>query len=153
MPGQRTRRASATAALFVCAASSVTAFTVTPQLRAARHTSRLSAAQRTGRQLEIGPSMIFTPPRIDENDMMTVESLKRSLNRLVDMPSAQPDDQVVREISPAPLRPRPHPITVGGTTAPQAACPPHTHTPHAQSPAALCVDTHQRSADSARVRL
>jgi len=40
--------------------------------------------------------MIYTPPRIDENDIVAVENLKRSLDRLVEMPSAEPSDQVMR---------------------------------------------------------
>ena len=39
--------------------------------------------------------MVNTPSRIDESDAVAVANLKRSLDRLVELPSAEPSDHVV----------------------------------------------------------
>lgn len=97
MPAHTRSAVAGTTALLVCAVSSVSAYTISPLLRAGHH-SRLQALQpRAARRVAVGPSMIYTPPRIDENDLVAVENLKRSLDRLVEMPSAEPSDQVVRD--------------------------------------------------------
>ena len=108
MPAHRRSAVAGTTALLVCAVSSVSAYTSTPLLRVGQHASRLHVQQRAMRRVAVGPSMIYTPPRIDENDLVAVENLKRSLDRLVEMPSAEPNDQVVRlPFSPTPVNLQP----------------------------------------------
>jgi len=80
--------------MLVCAVSSVNAYTATPMLRA--HARPQALAVRAARRVApVGPSMIYTPPRIDENDAVAVANLKRSLDRLVELPSAEPSDHVM----------------------------------------------------------
>jgi len=74
--------------------SSVNAYTATPMLRA--HARPQALAVRAARRVApVGPSMIYTPPRIDENDAVALANLKRSLDRLVELPSAEPSDHVM----------------------------------------------------------
>lgn len=97
MPAIRRSTVAGATAILMCGASSVSAYTASPLLRVGGH-GRLPAVvhARAARPVAAGASMIYTPPRIDENDLVAVENLKRSLDRLVEMPSAEPSDQVMR---------------------------------------------------------
>jgi len=122
MPAHRRSAVAGTTALFVCAVSSVSAYTVSPFLRASRSSGVLRGVQtHAGRRVlsTARTSMIYTPPRVDENDAVAVANLKRSLDRLVEMPSAAHDDEPVR---PLPLHP--FPKHVGRRGLPQAPCSP-----------------------------
>lgn len=94
MPEHLRSAVAGTTAMLVCAVSSVNAYTATPMLRA--HARPQALAVRAARRVApVGPSMIYTPPRIDENDAVAVANLKRSLDRLVELPSAEPSDHVM----------------------------------------------------------
>lgn len=97
MPAHRRSAVAGTTALFVCAVSSVTAYTSSPLLRAGHRSGRLQGLQtRAARRAHTAhTSMIYTPPRVDENDAVAVANLKRSLDRLVEMPAAADGEEPV----------------------------------------------------------
>ena len=116
MPEHQRSAVAGTTAMLVCAVSSVNAYTATPMLRA--HARPQALAVRAARRVApVGPSMIYTPPRIDENDAVAVANLKRSLDRLVELPSAEPSDHVVS--APARAAPPSYPLP-----APAPCCGP-----------------------------
>jgi hypothetical protein len=86
-----------TTALIVCTVSSVSGYTTTPFLRSGHHGGRLEPVHRRAARPVVATSarMVYTPARIDESDPVAVENMKRNLDRLVEMPSAAPNDQVV----------------------------------------------------------
>ena len=103
MPEHLRSAVAGTTALLVCAVSSVNAYASAPLLRA--HSRLQALPVRAARRVApVGPSMVHTPSRIDENDAVAVANLKRSLDRLVELPSAEPSDHVVS----APLLCLPH---------------------------------------------
>lgn len=94
MPEHLRSAVAGTTALLVCAVSSVNAYASAPLLRA--HARLQALPVRAARRVApVGPSMVHTPSRIDENDAVAVANLKRSLDRLVELPSAEPSDHVV----------------------------------------------------------
>jgi hypothetical protein len=97
MPVHRRSAVAGTAAFFACAVSSATAYTSSPLLLAGHRSGRVQGLQpRAGRRvLAARTSMIYTPPRIDEDDAVAVATLKRSLDRLVELPAAGHGDEPV----------------------------------------------------------
>jgi SAM-dependent methyltransferase len=94
MPEHLRSAVAGTTALLVCAVSSVNAYASAPLLRA--HARLQALPVRAARRVApVGPSMVHTPSRIDENDAVAVANLKRSLDRLVELPSAEPSDHVM----------------------------------------------------------
>ena len=70
MPSHRRSAVAGATAFLACAVSSVSAYTTVPHLRATQHASRLcTTAHKAGRRVATGPSMIYIPPRIDENNV------------------------------------------------------------------------------------